>query len=439
MKIIYSHTDGFIEFGIHTSEKEDAIEKKVHLDQRSARVAASQTWQDVHPDLLALCAFLIAGPFAKKVLTFGAGISQAMAEAFRQVRPDLSFGPVDPGLVPRTRPQNGRIGLSFSGGADSFAAVELLPADTEMFFLKRLVPKESERESTKQTSAGERACFALKEAGRKVFIVESDLEFVRHPIGFADHMACAVPLIVAADQRGLDGVAWGTIAEAAYRFGSTEYVDFAERPQYIDYQNLFTKVGLPFCNPVIGMSEVITSAVMSKSRFQPYVQSCMYGGIEACGMCKKCFRKTLLDASISGEWPSYEELDSYFAQNGIIKYISMLPIKLENIYAYTTSKYTGDHPLMLALKKRVRGGELAVDWMERYIPSYINQAPADRREQLLRLVEPYANPMDDEDIRNMLKWSVVGHATDPLMIGATAQFREKLLTHRKKYLADITE
>ncbi|SSW72909.1 DUF6395 domain-containing protein [Achromobacter agilis] len=439
MKIIYSDVDGFIEFNIQTSEREDAIEKKVHLDRRSARVASSLGWRDVHPDLLALSAFLIAAPFAKKVLTFGAGISQAMVAAFQQVRPDLSCGPVDYELKPRARPQNGRIGLSFSGGADSFAAVELLPANTEMFFLKRLVPAENERESTKQTSAGERACFALKDAGRHVFIVESDLEFVRHPIGFADHMACAVPLIVAAEQRDLDGVAWGTIAEAAYRFGSSEYVDFSERPQYIDYQNLFTQVGLPFCNPVIGMSEVITSAVMSKSPFRSYVQSCMYGGIEACGMCKKCFRKALLDASISGQWPSDDELDSYFAQNGIIKYISMLPIKLENIYAYVTSKYMGDHPLMLALKKRVRGGELSVAWMERYIPSYIDQAPVDRREQLLQLAKPYAEPMDQDDIRSMLKWSVVGHATDPLMIDSAAQFREQLLIHRKKYLATMAK
>ena len=50
-------------------------------------------------------------------------------------------------------------------------------------------------------------------------IIESDLEYVRDPVGFPVDVANSVPAILMADYLKLDSIAFGTIMEASYGVG----------------------------------------------------------------------------------------------------------------------------------------------------------------------------------------------------------------------------
>ncbi len=78
-----------------------------------------------HPDLVALLAMTIIHPWLRKNLTFDRAISPRLAEVLAE-----SFG-IDGGPVDRSlagREAGSQIGLCYSGGADSVAVGELLPA-----------------------------------------------------------------------------------------------------------------------------------------------------------------------------------------------------------------------------------------------------------------------------------------------------------------------
>ena len=93
---------------------------------------------DVHPDVEALLALLMAQPFSTSV-NMARGVSPELADAAAaMVGPTI--GPVDPALTPRVRPAGGRVGLAYSGGVNSTAALAVLPADTVSCFLNRVDP-----------------------------------------------------------------------------------------------------------------------------------------------------------------------------------------------------------------------------------------------------------------------------------------------------------
>ena len=108
---------------------------KARIARMSAEVAV-HLQSEPHPDLLALCAFLIAGPFSKR-MHFTTGISSDLLGALAYAR-GKEFANADFVISPRLMPDDGIPGLCFSGGMDSTAAIELMPQNTELFFLKRV-------------------------------------------------------------------------------------------------------------------------------------------------------------------------------------------------------------------------------------------------------------------------------------------------------------
>lgn len=436
MFVSYAKSGRHITFKLQPTEAETAKTSQISLGAHIANVELPYDVGDIHPDILALCAFLIAGPFAKDELTFQLGISPKFAEAMSMAKPKCKIGPIDDGLAARPRPENGKPGLCFSGGVDSTAALELLPSQTEMFFLKRTAPFHNLGEHywltfkkmaaqlllkrktyLKSSEAGTRFCEALRMNNREAFVIGSNLEYVRDPVGFPHDRACTVPLLLMADARNLDAVAWGTIAEAAYQFGNFgAYKDLSQRKLFKHYSALFSAVGLPILNPVVGLSEVATSRIVSSSVYLPYTQSCQRESIKPCRRCIKCFRKSLLDATVSGEWPDDKELDRYFSEPDIRKTLEGMPIKLENVYAFIASRYAGRHPAMLALKRRVRGDEVAVDWMTKYIPSSIELAPPKYRSALTDSLSRFVDPMSAADVQAMTNWNVNNAPSDPQTI-----------------------
>ena len=232
--------------------------------------------------------------------------------------------------------------------------------------------------------------------GWGAFSCPSDLEFVRRPPGFADHMACAVPLILLADAHRLDASVHGTVAEAAYRFGTDRYVDAGSRGALTRIFDLFEAVGLPCIMPFLGVSEVGTHTVLRASGLEPLASSCSHGAAKACGVCQKCFRKSVTQAALGDPWPSSDRLDAILKDP---------QVRLENVFSFAMARYDGADPRLLALKRRVRGGEVDLDWMRRLIPGSLDHVPGDYRPRLEAALRNHLGEMSSQDVSAMRGWS----------------------------------
>ncbi len=365
---------------------------------------------DIHPDLLALSALLLVLPWIGHALTLGRGVSEHFAQV---VEEDLGvhLHPVDTALPTRSAPGNGRPGLAFSGGVDSTAALSVMPPDTHSVFLEQSAF--SHRQASRQKNslykkdAALHACKELSGVGRSVDVLPCDLELIRDPVGFPVDLSNAAPLLCIADERGLDSVGWGTIAESAYRIGATGFTDYAERRTLTRWRRIFETVALPIFNAVAGVSEVGTSIIVRESPYGPLAQSCIRGRIgQPCGRCWKCFRKSLLDSALSGHWPSNRQLDVMFAGSEVRLYLNKIPLKHEDVLTYALGRYEGTHPLMLALKRKVRGGEVDVDWLERWYQPSLDLVPERYRENTSQLLAGYLEPMSETDMAEFCGWDL---------------------------------
>ena len=98
---------------------------------------------------------------------------------------------VDDSISPIDFNEEGYPGLCFSGGADSAAALSVMPGRTIPIFLNRPLRKGSLYDS----SAPLAICKLLESSGYNMQIIESNLEYIRIPTGFPTDLANAIPAI----------------------------------------------------------------------------------------------------------------------------------------------------------------------------------------------------------------------------------------------------
>ena len=201
----------------------------------------------------------------------------------------------------------------FSGGVDSTACLELLPNNAVLVNLHRMRDK-LDISSPYNPAAMEYACDVLRKNGRSVFVIDSDLEFMRDNfVGLPSHESIAVPALLLADFMNLDSVAFGTISEPTYRLGHSRFEDFKHRRNITTWKPIYACVGLHY-NPIIcGISEDGSTIIMRNSKYRNIAQSCQRGDPgQPCIGCRKCFRKILLEMAITGTWCPDEELSRFF-------------------------------------------------------------------------------------------------------------------------------
>ncbi|MGP5292731.1 DUF6395 domain-containing protein [Brachybacterium tyrofermentans] len=193
----------------------------------------------------------------------------------------------------------------------------------------------------------------LERRGKTVLAVETDLEWIREPVGFGVDPAPAVPLLLLADHHGLDAIAFGTIAEAAYRTGTKNFIDFAQRSIFLKWQSAFHSVDIDYFDCVAPMSELCTTQITSESPYGELAQSCVRGTPgKPCMNCVKCFRKSLIESSRTNLWPSRDLVSKMVANRAIMAYLSDAPIRLEVVLASALSGYAGNDPLLNAIVRR---------------------------------------------------------------------------------------
>lgn len=386
---------------------------KYSLSQRnfSFLLPEDLEFEKIHADHLALVSLLACQPFIGEHITFPKPVSKLFSEVYSNSRRSKIMN-INENLQPWEPSTNSRPGLAFSGGADSTAALSLLPSDTVPVFLDRT---ETKVRTLYDREAPRMACKKLSEIGYEVKSIDSDLEYVRDPIGFPVDVANAAPAILLADYMELDTISFGTILESTFRIGHKKYIDYPNGSHYKIWGKLFEAAGLPFLQVVAGVSEVGTSMINSKSLIGELSHSCMRGSWKKpCRNCWKCFRKLLLDSVIEGNNLSNEELDELFEIQEAKRFLHEFPIKHENVLTYITSKYEGDHPLMNLLKKRVRGDLIDLSWLEKYYPKMFEVIPEKYQKVVKEKLEKYLEEMNSDEQDLVLNWNMEEMLDDEL-------------------------
>jgi len=396
-------------------EEEDQINPspKYSLGKRhfSFVIPDEVSFEEIHPDHLALVSILVCHPFIGKRIVFPKAVSKKFFEA-NSIITRYVVENVDETLEPWVPSVDSRPALAYSGGADSTAALALMPATTGAVFLDRPLP--GIKRTLYDKDAPHVACEHLMEIGYDVVKIETDLEYVRKPVGFPVDVANAAPAILLANHMEFDAIAFGTIMESAFGVGHTNYRNYPTGSHFKWLGGIFAGAGLPFFQAVSGVSEVGTSLINRDSLFGNIAHSCMRGKwMNPCRNCWKCFRKLLLDSVVNNEKMSDEELNKLFKIKEAKNFLSSFPIKHENVLAYSTSKYielfeldVEDDSLMSLLTKRVRGNVLDVEWMGKYFPMMFEVIPEKYRQGVKIKLEKYLQPMTEEEQELVLNWNM---------------------------------
>jgi hypothetical protein len=389
-----------------TPESSDSVRlirkgKPVCLSKNECRFEFPSGWRlsHVHPDLIGLSCLQLVQPYTKR-LKLQNGVSSSFAEVV-QTQAGVEMTPVDDRLAPRLAPATGRPALAFSGGTDSMAASQLLPSDSLHVFLETAFESNT---SIGVSPGAVRACAELERRGKEVIRVRTDMELMRKPRGVSWEWGWAVPAFLLAGDE-LDSVAFGTIAEAAYAYGSDRFADFTERLIWKRGHALLGAVGMDY-NPVTaGITEIGTAKIVHSVGLADFAASCPCG-LESgpCGDCIKCFRMGLLTRLVAGEPLEDEWVTNAFLNATVPTLFRVAPLHVESVYAYIAYRYRGAHPLLKAMRGRYGDSELDVAWMEKWYSPSQRAMTEKHRASVTHAILGFLEPMNPYEERTLEGW-----------------------------------
>lgn len=401
MRLDISQTDEHLTFTAVPAEGDRDLAGKARLARRTAsfKLPAAYNWEKTHPDLLALAGLITFYPWVGDRLELPFSVSRTFADiVMTATKIDIPHS--TPWIPRRTTLSDAHPGLSFSGGVDSMAALAVMPEDTVPVFSLRSPPPSGAR-SLYKADVALHAVAEMVKAGKPVHVIESDHEWVREPVGFSVDPAPAVPLVLLADELNLDAVTFGTIAESAYLTGKGQWADYKNRVAYTRWRDLFEAVGLSFYNATAGISEIGTSTIVQTSTFGYLAQSCIRGVPGApCRACVKCFRKSFITASLSGEWPDEALVSRMMANRTIKTFLEQSPIRFEIILTSVMRSYDGDDALLLALRTRVGADAQDVSFTHCWYPPASDLMPLRYQESTRAAMSRFLPEMNIDQIES---------------------------------------
>lgn len=394
-----------------TQDLEFTANRKGKLGRKDATVWLPNVEQvDIHPDTLALAALLIFGPFAAKEISLGWAVSEKFATAvkanFRR-----SLGRVSADVAPRVAPSNGVDALAFSGGIDSVAALAIMPETTVPIFMHRRVPEDG-KTGLYKADAALKSCADVEASGRKIFVIDTDMEFSRDPVGFAVDWTNAMGGVLLADVTGFRSVSFGMVQESAFFLGHHHYSDLAERSIYRAWAPLFEAIDLPIALPTAGLSEVMTSAIAQSVSHKWSAQSCVRGAVnKPCGRCFKCFRKRILDARLTGAELPAEHFDIAQYSPEVKRRLLEVPIHHEDVLAFSLQGLLCEpNPILDALQAKtasITAYAKGLDILRRYNPSVMRYLPPHLQEPVRKRLEEFCVPLNAEEQAIVEQWNLV--------------------------------
>lgn len=360
---------------------------------------------EIHPDLLGLATILLCNPFVGENLELPLPVSRDFFEKVSSVISRYKIvEDIDAGLESITK-KNGVPGLAFSGGADSAAALAVMPASTVPIFLNRPLKENSKYDS----HAPLEICRLLSESGYGVRVMNSNLENIREPVGFPTDLANAIPAILISDFIGLDSIAFGTVLESGFGIGHEHFTDYGGGSHWRFYDKIFEAVGLDLCLPTIGISEVGTAMIGNTSPIASLGQSCIRGSWkDPCRSCWKCFRKELLSFALSPMEPRPSFL-KMLKINEVQMRLSAFPISHENVITYSLQRIPLDeNPSLKPIANKLEMGK-NLDFLERWFAESIDFVPEKYRNYIRSKILDYMEPMTFDDEMAIRAWDMDPH------------------------------
>lgn len=401
MKVEYSLRDNILKFQFISEEDDPLKYRNAKMVKNTCEFKLPIDWNInmVHPDVLALSIILIIYPFTGRKIILPIGVSIQFHDYFKY-NTKKEVLPINYDLAPRKVQQNAIPALAYSGGVDSTAALALLPNTTVSIFLDRIIPNNANTLYNKE--AAHFACKSLKELGRSVYMIETDLEYVREPVGFPVDVANTVPALLLSDYIGLDSIAFGLTSTYAYPIFNPKFQEYTSRLHYKRWGKLFEIVGMPFNLVTVGITEIGTTKIVMNSPYYSFTQSCMRGKAkQPCMNCYKCFRKKLIELVLQKRQLKDELLDKWFKIGEVKKVLLKLTPKHELIFMYITAHYNGNNKLMNLLKKRTRGDVVDANWLEKWYEPSLELVCEKYREHVRNKILKYFEIMNETDEQNM--------------------------------------
>jgi hypothetical protein len=262
------------------------------------------------------------------------------------------------GFAPNVIPKSGTIesnaiAIAYSGGVDSTAAVELLPASIPIYTLVR----------QKGLHRLDNAVLALEEVGGVA--VESNydefsLVFGKRA-GFFGPGGFTITCILFAEYYNLKTICDGNVLETAYLYSSAGHGTKYNLRDHSAIFNAFNLVGLSYAMPCAGLTEVSTTKIAKGYRF---AMGCMRGvGGHPCNNCMKCYRKSALQGTLISTNP---EVEKRLSGN----LIPMLPSLL-----WARDNNGLSHERLNCIKKNI-------DWVDKWYPKSQEFLPTDMHQAL---------------------------------------------------------
>lgn len=357
---------------------------------------------EIHPDIIGLVTILLCHPFVGKELYLPLEVSPHFKDTCNDILTKYKIkSEINIELSPKKKIVDGRPGLAFSGGADSTAALIVMPGNTVPIFMKRIMKEESKYDS----DAALESCKELDEVGYDIVVVESDLEYIRDPVGFPSDIANAIPAILLSEHLKLDSISFGTIMESAYGIGHKLYRNYSDTPHSRFYGAILDAAGLELSLPTAGISEVGTSIINNKAPLGNIAQSCIRGKWKnPCMRCWKCFRKEFLMAALVplNSTPSFLEM---MKSREVQKKLSEYPISHENVITYSMQKIDcSEHEYLYPLKKRL-DMNLELCLLENWYSPSIKLVPKKYMNKIMNKILKYLQPMNASQELDLENWN----------------------------------
>lgn len=363
----------------------------------------SSSFGDIHPDRLALVAILNTLPFCEDRLHISWPVSSRFLEGSKVIS-RISINSDEGTVEPIYRNESVRHALSFSGGADSMAALAVMPQSTESVFMLRT--KRGIR-SLYDSEAAQESCRQLRNLGFIVHIIESDFEYLREPIGFPTDLAVSSPAILLASSRDFASIAFGTILESAFGTSGVNFRNYLDSSHYRLWNTLFESAGLGYSLPVAGVSEVGTAKLCMELPIGRFHQSCIRGKWgKPCNSCWKCFRKNTLICALEGTPISEPSKQAIRKSKEVRKHLlENSPIKHEGVITYSLERASGGGDVFTHLRELTRVGSINTSWMEHWYSHSISLIDEGYSEYTADRLRNLLGEMSSSQIIDLHGWS----------------------------------
>ena len=418
-------------------DKEDQVllDSPVHMNHRSClfELPFKLDQGNIHPDLLGMAILLMVYPFTKDKISLPFAISKEFADVVLEAL-SIKMYPVDTKLKKRII-TDGRPGLSYSAGVDSTAALAIMPKNTAIVFLDRIL--QMYKSSLYNKSAALYTIDNIKER-YEAYKIPTNVEFLREPIGFPVSnvddrtdipFSAAIPLILMADYLKIDSIAYGIVMESIYMVGHKEFDDFAKNKIFLKWKKIYEIINCELFLPTAGLTEVATSKISNSFAVSKFVRSCMRGDLNGpCKKCIKCFRKLTLDQALLRDKVNYNDLISNLNSNEVVKNLYST-IKHENVYRYIVQNLKQNR-FTENLSKRISLVDEDTRWMERWYSKSIVFVPKKYQEEFQKNIERYLKNMTSDDCKFVEQWGIEHESNNDV---------DKLLEWQEYLKKEITE